>query len=122
MLGRRLARVHRSPLSTRSTGSRETFIALRACRKALEIARGMRFGKPVDVVHVYCQACGAKVDCSDWNDELGVRCPACEAIVRVPGYLRGGFRRLDAEEEYELRRYDDILHIFTTEDAVTLER
>ena len=111
MLGRRLARVHRSPLSTRSTGNRETFIALRACRKALEIARGMRFSKPIDIVHIYCQSCGAEVDASRCTDDGPIRCASCAENVRLPGYLRRSVRKLDEEEESRLRRYEHILHV-----------
>jgi len=103
MLGRRLAQVHVTARRRRSS-ERQTFIALRACRKAIKVARGMRFGKPIDVVHMHCQACGVRVDCSQWDEEVGVVCPACGAGVRVPGYLRGAVRRA-WEEEHELSRY-----------------
>ena len=77
---------------------------MRACRKAIGVAQRVRFSKPIDVVHMYCQACGERVDCSRWDEEVGIVCPACGAGVRVPGYLRGAVRRVQ-EEENELSRY-----------------
>ena len=115
MLGRQLARIHGGPSATRARSGRETFIALRACRRAWELARGIHSSRPIDVTHLYCQACGTPVDCSNINDPTGPRCPSCGTAVRVPGYIRGAVRTIDPELEQQLRRYEHILHIFDPE-------
>jgi hypothetical protein len=119
MLGRRLAQIHKAQ-RTRDLRERQTFIALRACRKAVELARRVRFGRPVDVSHTYCQACGAEVDCSNYDDWVGIQCSACSAWVRVPGYLRGRVQQLDAEQEEKLSQCKRIVPVWNYFDNAAL--
>jgi DNA-directed RNA polymerase subunit RPC12/RpoP len=79
----------------------------------------MRFSKPIDVVHMYCQACGQRVDCSNWDEEVGIACPACGMGVRVPGYLRGAVRRVE-EEPNELARYERELDEILPDERIDL--
>ena len=68
---------------------RETFSSLRACRGAIRIARDVLFGRPIDVVHVNCKTCGARVNCSTISGAAQGLCPRCKSVVDVPGYVRG---------------------------------
>src|SRR5215207_583985 len=119
MLGRRLAQVH-SARRAHEAPERETFIALRACRKALDVARRVRFSRPVDISHTYCQSCGAEVDCSDFDDWIGICCTSCGEQVRVPGYVRGAVRAAETEEKrFEMLSYGEqrCVRVATKEEA-----
>ena len=116
MLGRRLAQVH-DVQRRREVRERETFIALRACRKAVEIARRVRFRRPIDVTHTYCQSCGGEVDCSKYDGPQGLNCSSCGESVRVPGHVRGLVRVAPDERELEQWQWEQVIREASPEEA-----